>query len=92
MTTNTTATPDLTCPKCEGQGYISGMVGLSGYGDPEEEFRTEECDCFAGTLRCGCCGKEEAVVIVADGTPSGLPMGQRCRREQEMAEQTKGAA
>lgn len=80
--TNNAAEIDLTCQKCDGEGVISGMAGRSGYGDPEEDFVTEECDCFAGTLRCGCCLKEEAVTIVADGTPSGLPLGERCRREQ----------
>jgi len=74
---------DLTCPKCEGHGFISGMAGCSGYGDPEEETVTEECSCFAGTLRCGVCGREEAVAIVADGTAEGMPVGEKCQLEQD---------
>jgi len=75
-------TANLTCKKCEGRGFITGMAGCSGYGDPEEVDVTEECDCFAGTLRCGVCGREEAVVIVADGTAEGMPVGERCKREE----------
>jgi hypothetical protein len=77
----TTNTTDLTCSACEGRGFISGLAGCSGFGDPEDEFVTEECGCFAGSLRCGGCLRAEAVVLVADGTATPLPLCVRCKAE-----------
>ena len=80
-TTANTNETDLTCPTCHGLGHVAGMSGVSGYGDPEEEFTVEECDCFAGTLRCGSCRKAEAVVLVDDGTAKPLPLCKDCKGE-----------